>query len=75
MEDIKTAVENQCNASLSARCLSILFKDSPEARSQAGDALPVLESAKCVGKLSYAQLEKEAQSAMDEILVSEQTNC
>jgi len=70
LEDIKKAAKHQYNASLAAKCLLILFKDSEEARSKAGrDALSVLESAKHVGRLSHARLEKEAQGAMDEMMM------
>lgn len=71
VEDIKGASKNQHNASLAAKCLSILLKDSLEARSQVDmDALTALENAKYIGELSHAKLEKEAQSAIYEIIMA-----
>jgi len=70
IDDMKNALINQHNSSLAAKCLSIFFKDSLEARSQVDrKALAVLESAKCIGKLSHARLERAAQSAMNEIMM------
>jgi len=70
IDDMKNASINQHNASLAAKCLSILFKDSVGARSQVNkEVLKVLENAKCIGKLSHARLERASQSAMNEILM------
>lgn len=68
IDEIKTAVKHPCNASLAAKCLSALFSNSAEARSQARKdkyALISLKAAEQVGKLSHANLEKETQVAIE----------
>ena len=68
IDEIKTAAKHPRNASLAAKCLSALFTNSVEACSRAGkDILVTLEAAKRVGKSSYANLEKEAQVAIEKI--------
>lgn len=69
IDEINTAAKHPRNASLAAKCLSALFTNSVEACSQAGkDVLVTLEAAKRIGKSSYANLEKEAQVAIDKIV-------
>jgi len=69
IDEIKTASKYPRNASLAAKCLSELFANSAEARSQAGDdTLIALEAAKKVGESSYASLEEEAQVAIDKMV-------
>jgi len=72
IDQIKNAAKHPCNSSLAAKCLSALFANSAEACSQAErDTLVVLEAAKRVGKSSYANLEKEAQIAIEEMVQRE----
>jgi len=72
INEIKTAEKNPCNASLAAKCLSVLFSNSAEARSQTDeDALIVLEAAKRIGHSSYANLEMEAQDAIEKMAQAE----
>ena len=69
IDEIKTAAKHPHNASLAAKCLSVLFVNSVEARSQVGkDTLITLEAAKKVGESSYANLEKEAQIAIEKMV-------
>lgn len=72
VDEIKTAAKHPCNASLAAKCLSALFANSREACCRGPkDVLVSLEAAKKVGKASYANLEKEAQIAIEEMVQRE----
>lgn len=69
IDEIKSAAKHPRNASLAAKCLSALLANSAEICSQAGrDVLVTLEAAKRVGKSSYANLEKEAEVAIEKIV-------
>lgn len=68
IDEIKTAGNHPCNASLAAKCLSALFVNSAEASLQARkdkDLWIALKAAKLLGKLSHANLEKEAQVVIE----------
>jgi len=68
IEDIKTASNHQNNASIAAKCISLLLKNSLDAQSKVDiETLVALENAKCVGELLHSRLEKEAQNAINEM--------
>lgn len=69
VEEIKMAAKHPSNASLAAKCLSVLFANSPDACCKGPDDVRIfLEAAKDVGKVCHVNLEKEARSAIEKMV-------